>query len=78
MLCSSSRLSPKFFTCGFGLKRHMRVTSTTYVIKLLFEFMQKLFLCSLVFGVTLSTSLPPRLTILVPTKFKLLSEASPG
>ena len=46
--------------------------------KLLFEFMQKLFLCSLVVGVTLSTSLPPRMTILVPSNSRLLTDLFMG
>ena len=63
MLCPSSRPAALVFVLAvLDFMRHMRVTPTTNVIKLLFEFMRKLLLCSLVVGVTLRTSLPPRTT----------------
>ena len=54
MLCPSSRPAALVFVLAvLDFMRHMRVTPTTNVIKLLFEFMRKLLLCSLVVGVTL-------------------------
>ena len=54
MLCPSSRPAALVFVLAvLDFMRHMRVTPTTNVIKLLFEFMRKLLLCSLVVGVIL-------------------------
>ena len=75
-MCPSSRPSAQVFCLPFWIKEAFEGNPNYLRNKLLFEFMRKLFLCSLVVEVTLSTSLPPRLTILVPSKSRLLTDSS--
>ena len=77
-MCPSSRPSAQVFCLPFWIKEAFEGNPNYLRNKLLFEFMRKLFLCSLVVGVTLSTSLPPRMTILVPSNSRLLTDLFMG